>query len=32
MEEHTIVLEGDVIIGNHSDIKYGVHANSAILG
>ena len=32
MEEHTIVVEGDVIVGNHSDIKYGIHANSAILG
>lgn len=25
-------MEGDVIVGNHSDIKYGIHANSAILG
>ncbi|MGB3907128.1 MAG: polymer-forming cytoskeletal protein [Methanomethylovorans sp.] len=32
MEEHTIIVEGDVIVGNHSDIKYGVHANSVILG
>ncbi|MEZ5334921.1 MAG: hypothetical protein R2741_06650 [Methanolobus sp.] len=32
MEEHTIVVEGDVIAGNHSDIRYGVIANSAILG
>jgi predicted acyltransferase (DUF342 family) len=32
MEEHTIVVEGDVIVGNHSDIKYGIHTSSAILG
>ncbi|MCQ6963206.1 acyltransferase [Methanolobus chelungpuianus] len=32
MEEHTIVVEGDVIIGNHSEIKYGIISNSAILG
>ena len=32
MEEHTIVVDGDIIIGNHSDIKYGLIANSAILG
>ncbi|WP_406659868.1 acyltransferase [Methanolobus sp. ZRKC3] len=32
MEEHTIVVDGDVIIGNHSDIKYGIISNSAILG
>jgi len=32
MEEHTIVVDGDVIVGNHSEIKYGIHANSAILG
>lgn len=25
-------MEGDVIVGNHSDIKYGIHTNSAILG
>jgi Predicted acyltransferase len=32
MEEHTIVVDGDVIAGNHSDIKYGIIANSIILG
>ncbi|HJH31137.1 MAG TPA: acyltransferase [Methanosarcinaceae archaeon] len=32
MEEHTIVVDGDIIIGNHSDIKYGLIANSVILG
>ena len=32
MEEHTIVVDGDVIIGNHSDIRYGIISNSAILG
>ncbi|MCS3923722.1 polymer-forming cytoskeletal protein [Methanosalsum natronophilum] len=32
MEEHTIVVDGDVIIGNHSDIRYGLIANTAILG
>ncbi len=32
MEEHTIVVDGDIVIGNHSDIKYGLIANSAILG
>lgn len=32
MEEHTIVVDGDVIAGNHSDIRYGIIANSVILG
>lgn len=32
MEEHNIVVDGDVIIGNHSNIKYGILTNSAILG
>ncbi|MDY0387213.1 MAG: acyltransferase [Methanolobus sp.] len=32
MEEHTIVVDGDVIAGNHSEIKYGIIANSIILG
>ncbi len=32
MEEHTIVVDGDVIAGNHSEIKYGIIANSVILG
>ncbi len=32
MEEHTIVVEGDIIIGNHSDIRYGLIADSVILG
>lgn len=32
MEEHTIVIDTDVIIGNHSEIKYGILSNSAILG
>ncbi|WP_440952721.1 polymer-forming cytoskeletal protein [Methanococcoides sp. FTZ1] len=32
MEERNIVLDGDIIIGNHSDIRYGLIANSAILG
>ena len=32
MEEHTIVLDSDVIVGNHSDIKYGLIARSVILG
>ncbi|WP_406671004.1 acyltransferase [Methanolobus sp. ZRKC4] len=32
MEEHTIVVDGDVIVGNHSDIRYGVISNSSILG
>jgi predicted acyltransferase (DUF342 family) len=32
MEEHTIVVDGDVIIGNHSDIRYGIISNSSILG
>ncbi|MBN2111291.1 MAG: acyltransferase [Methanosarcinaceae archaeon] len=32
MEERTIVVDGDVIIGNHSDIRYGVISNSSILG
>ncbi len=32
MEEHTIVLNSDVIVGNHSDVKYGLIARSAILG
>lgn len=32
MEEHNIVIDGDIIIGNHSNIKYGILAHSAILG
>jgi predicted acyltransferase (DUF342 family) len=32
MEERTIVVDGDVIAGNHSEIKYGIIANSAIFG
>ncbi len=32
MEEHTIVVDGDVIAGNHSEIKYGLIARSTILG
>ncbi len=32
MEEHTIVVEGDIIAGNHSDIRYGLLADSIILG
>ena len=32
MEEHTIVVDGDIVVGNHSDVKYGLIANSAILG
>lgn len=32
MEERNIVLDGDIIIGNHSDVRYGLIANSAILG
>ncbi|WP_445474065.1 acyltransferase [Methanococcoides methylutens] len=32
MEEHNIVLDGDIIVGNHSDIRYGLITNSAILG
>ncbi len=32
MEEHTIVVDGDVIIGNHSEIRYGIISNSSILG
>ncbi len=32
MEERTIVIDGDVIAGNHSEINYGIIANSAILG
>ncbi|ETA67502.1 putative acyltransferase [Methanolobus tindarius DSM 2278] len=32
MEERTIVIDGDVIAGNHSEIKYGIIAHSAILG
>jgi predicted acyltransferase (DUF342 family) len=32
MEEHTIVVDGDVIVGNHSDIRYGIMSNSSILG
>ncbi|MBP2030386.1 putative acyltransferase (DUF342 family) [Methanohalophilus levihalophilus] len=32
MEEHTIVVDGDVVVGNHSDLGYGLIANSAILG
>lgn len=32
MEERNIVLDGDIIIGNHSDIRYGLISNSAILG
>lgn len=32
MEEHTIIVDGDTIVGNHSDIKYGLIANSVILG
>lgn len=32
MEEHTIIVDGDAIIGNHSDIRYGLIANSIILG
>ncbi|MCG7853844.1 MAG: polymer-forming cytoskeletal protein [Methanosarcinaceae archaeon] len=32
MEEHTIVVEGDIIVGNHSDIRYGLIASSIILG
>ena len=32
MEEHNIVLDGDIIVGNHSDVRYGLIADSAILG
>lgn len=32
MEEHNIVVDGGVIVGNHSSINYGIIANSAILG
>ena len=32
MEEHTIIVDGDTIVGNHSEIKYGLIANSVILG
>ncbi|WP_094228073.1 polymer-forming cytoskeletal protein [Methanolobus psychrotolerans] len=32
MEEHTIVVDGDVIAGNHSEIRYGIIAHSIILG
>ncbi|TGC10899.1 polymer-forming cytoskeletal protein [Methanolobus halotolerans] len=32
MEEHTIVVDGDIIVGNHSEIKYGIISNSSILG
>lgn len=32
MEEHTIVVNGNIIVGNHSDIKYGLIANSVIFG
>jgi predicted acyltransferase (DUF342 family) len=32
MEEHTIIVDGDVIVGNHSELGYGLIANSAILG
>ncbi|MDG6242795.1 MAG: acyltransferase [Methanolobus sp.] len=32
MEEHTIVVDGDVIAGNHSEIRYGIIAHSTILG
>ncbi|ABE53070.1 polymer-forming cytoskeletal protein [Methanococcoides burtonii] len=32
MEERNIVLDGDIVVGNHSDIRYGIIANAAILG
>ncbi|WP_342765725.1 polymer-forming cytoskeletal protein [Methanohalobium sp.] len=32
MEEHNIVVDGGVIVGSHSNINYGIIANSAILG
>lgn len=32
MEERSIVLDGDIVVGNHSEIRYGLIANAAILG
>jgi len=32
MEERTIVVDGDVIVGNHSEIAYGFLAHSIIAG
>jgi predicted acyltransferase (DUF342 family) len=32
MEERNIVLDGDIVVGNHSDIRYGIISNAAILG
>ncbi|ADE35970.1 acyltransferase [Methanohalophilus mahii] len=32
MEEHNIVLDEDIIVGNHSDIRYGIIADSVIIG
>ncbi|MDI6888356.1 MAG: hypothetical protein QMC78_01495 [Methanocellales archaeon] len=32
MEERTIVVDGDVVVGNHSEIAYGFLAHSVIAG
>jgi predicted acyltransferase (DUF342 family) len=32
MEEHSIVVTGDAIIGNHSELGFGIIANSVIAG
>ncbi|HUV83951.1 MAG TPA: acyltransferase [archaeon] len=32
MEEHSIVVDGDAIIGNHSELGFGIIASSVIVG
>lgn len=32
MEERSIIVDGDVLIGNHSEISYGLFARSIIIG
>jgi predicted acyltransferase (DUF342 family) len=32
MEDRSIIVDGDVLIGNHSDISYGLLARSIIIG
>lgn len=32
MEERTILVDGDVVIGDHADVSYGIIANSVLAG
>lgn len=32
IEENNIMIDGDILIGNYSDIGYGIHARSVIAG